>query len=147
MKTEYLMSIESSESLLEEIGAQALTTAAYQPPDTIVQTIDAVTKGDVVKVSAFTVKIAMLYVNLESSQVQLLSHHHFSVVNVGTLTMEQRTICNMKGVTSSSADSTVLNKAFFIFWLTLMALINPVFCENLINTLYTTCPRPHCRCR
>ncbi|XP_041813015.1 cytochrome b-c1 complex subunit 2, mitochondrial [Chelmon rostratus] len=49
VKTEYLMSIESSESLLEELGAQALTTAAYQPPDAIVQAIDAVTQGDVVK--------------------------------------------------------------------------------------------------
>ncbi|XP_038556225.1 cytochrome b-c1 complex subunit 2, mitochondrial [Micropterus salmoides] len=49
VKAEYLMSIESSESLLEEIGAQALTTAAYQPPDTVVQAIDAVTHDDVVE--------------------------------------------------------------------------------------------------
>uniref|UniRef100_A0A665V2G2 Cytochrome b-c1 complex subunit 2, mitochondrial-like n=1 Tax=Echeneis naucrates TaxID=173247 RepID=A0A665V2G2_ECHNA len=49
VKAEYLMSIESSEGLLEEMGAQALTTAAYQPPDTVLQTIDAVTQDDVVK--------------------------------------------------------------------------------------------------
>ncbi|CAJ1074986.1 cytochrome b-c1 complex subunit 2%2C mitochondrial [Xyrichtys novacula] len=49
VKTEYLMSIESSESLLEEIGAQALTTAAYQAPDAVLQALDAVTHEDVVK--------------------------------------------------------------------------------------------------
>ncbi|XP_041831818.1 cytochrome b-c1 complex subunit 2, mitochondrial isoform X1 [Melanotaenia boesemani] len=49
MKAEYLMSIESSEGLLEEIGAQALTTAAYQAPDTVLQAIDTVTQDDVVK--------------------------------------------------------------------------------------------------
>ncbi|KAM9346370.1 ubiquinol-cytochrome c reductase core protein 2a [Symphorus nematophorus] len=49
VKSEYVMSLESSEGLLEEIGAQALTTAAYQLPDAVVQTIDAVTQADVVK--------------------------------------------------------------------------------------------------
>ncbi|XP_076609700.1 ubiquinol-cytochrome c reductase core protein 2a [Chaetodon auriga] len=49
VKTEYLMSIESSESLLEEIGAQALTSATYQPADSVIQAIDAVTQSDVVK--------------------------------------------------------------------------------------------------
>lgn len=49
VKTEYLMSVESSESLLEEIGAQALATAAYQLPDTVVKAIDGITKDDVVK--------------------------------------------------------------------------------------------------
>ncbi|XP_070836953.1 ubiquinol-cytochrome c reductase core protein 2a [Chaetodon trifascialis] len=49
VKTDYLMSIESSESLLEEIGAQALTAATYQPADSVIQAIDAVTHGDVVK--------------------------------------------------------------------------------------------------
>lgn len=53
MKTEYLMSIESSDILLEEIGAQALTTGAYQSPDAVVQAMDAVTHDDVVKVRAF----------------------------------------------------------------------------------------------
>nr|XP_046270942.1 cytochrome b-c1 complex subunit 2, mitochondrial [Scatophagus argus] len=49
VKTEYLMSLESPESLLEEIGAQALATAGYQLPDNVVQAIDAVTKDEVVK--------------------------------------------------------------------------------------------------
>jgi len=48
-KAEYLMSIESSEGLLEEIGAQVLTTAAYQLPDAVLQAIDSITKDDVVK--------------------------------------------------------------------------------------------------
>ncbi|XP_029293100.1 ubiquinol-cytochrome c reductase core protein 2a [Cottoperca gobio] len=47
-KAEYLMSIESSEGLMEEIGAQALTTAAYQLPDAVLQVIDGVTQDDVV---------------------------------------------------------------------------------------------------
>lgn len=51
VKTDYLMSLETSESLLEEIGAQALATAAYELPDAVVKAIDAVTHGDVVKVS------------------------------------------------------------------------------------------------
>lgn len=51
------MSMESSEALIEEIGAQALTTAAYQPPATVLQTIDTVTKDDVVKVSPFSVAV------------------------------------------------------------------------------------------
>lgn len=51
VKTDYLMSLETSESLLEEIGAQALATATYELPDTVVKAIDAVTHGDVVKVS------------------------------------------------------------------------------------------------
>lgn len=49
VKSEYLMSMESSESLLEEIGAQALTTAAYQLPATVLEAIDAVTQDDLVK--------------------------------------------------------------------------------------------------
>ncbi|XP_069558865.1 ubiquinol-cytochrome c reductase core protein 2a isoform X1 [Brachyistius frenatus] len=49
VKAEYLMSIESSEGLLEEIGAQALASGAYHVPDTVLQAIDAVTLNDVVK--------------------------------------------------------------------------------------------------
>lgn len=52
VKTEYLMSIENSDGLLEEIGAQALTTASYQLPDSVLQTIDAVALSDVVQVCA-----------------------------------------------------------------------------------------------
>lgn len=49
VKAEYLMSIESSEGLMEEVGAQALTTATYQGPETVLQAIDAVTHDDVIK--------------------------------------------------------------------------------------------------
>ncbi|XP_008284792.1 ubiquinol-cytochrome c reductase core protein 2a [Stegastes partitus] len=49
VKAEYLMSTESSESLMEEIGAQALATGAYQVPDATLKAIDAVTQDDVVK--------------------------------------------------------------------------------------------------
>ncbi|CAG5897765.1 ubiquinol-cytochrome c reductase core protein 2a [Menidia menidia] len=49
VKAEYLMLVESSEGLIEEIGAQVLNTAAYQSPDAVLQVIDAVTKDDVVK--------------------------------------------------------------------------------------------------
>lgn len=49
VKAEYLMSMECSESLLEEIGAQALTTSTYQLPETVVRAVDAVTHDDVVK--------------------------------------------------------------------------------------------------
>lgn len=47
------MSVESSDVLMEEIGAQTLTTAAYQLPHTVLQTTDAVTQEDVVKVCGF----------------------------------------------------------------------------------------------
>lgn len=61
VKTEYLMSLESSEILLEEIGAQALATAAYQPPDAVLQAIDAVTLDSVVQASGFIVATVILY--------------------------------------------------------------------------------------
>ncbi|XP_010772055.1 cytochrome b-c1 complex subunit 2, mitochondrial-like [Notothenia coriiceps] len=52
VKAEYLMSIESDESLMEEIGAQVLSTAAYQLPDAILQAIDGVTHDEVVKAAS-----------------------------------------------------------------------------------------------
>lgn len=55
------MSLESSEILLEEIGAQALATAAYQPPDAVLQAIDAVTLDSVVQASGFFVAVVILY--------------------------------------------------------------------------------------
>lgn len=55
------MSMESSEIVLEEIGAQALATAAYQPPDTVLQAIDAVTRENVVQASASIVAVVMLF--------------------------------------------------------------------------------------
>ncbi|MEQ2199427.1 hypothetical protein XENOCAPTIV_027052, partial [Xenoophorus captivus] len=51
VKAEYLMSIESSEGLMEEIGAQVLSTAAYQAPESVLQAIDTITKNDVVMAS------------------------------------------------------------------------------------------------
>lgn len=50
-KVDYLMSTESSEGLMAEMGAQALATGTYQPPETVLQAIDAITQDDVVKVS------------------------------------------------------------------------------------------------
>ncbi|KAM7386853.1 hypothetical protein PAMA_009471 [Pampus argenteus] len=47
VKTEYLMSLESSEGLMEEIGAQALTTAMYQLSETVLQAVDSITQDDV----------------------------------------------------------------------------------------------------
>uniref|UniRef100_A0A667WYJ7 Ubiquinol-cytochrome c reductase core protein 2a n=1 Tax=Myripristis murdjan TaxID=586833 RepID=A0A667WYJ7_9TELE len=49
VKAEYLMSMESSESVLDEIGSQALATGAYKAPQAVLQDIDAVTHADVVK--------------------------------------------------------------------------------------------------
>ncbi|XP_072522754.1 cytochrome b-c1 complex subunit 2, mitochondrial isoform X2 [Salminus brasiliensis] len=48
LKAEYLMSIESSENLLETIGMQALTEGTYHSPEAITQKIDAVSSSDVV---------------------------------------------------------------------------------------------------
>ncbi|MCI4384102.1 cytochrome b-c1 complex subunit 2, mitochondrial [Pangasianodon hypophthalmus] len=48
LKAEYLMSIETSEGLLETIGTQALTEGAYHTPEEITQKIDAVSSSDVV---------------------------------------------------------------------------------------------------
>lgn len=51
VKTEYLMQMENSEVMLEEVGAQALAAAAYQQPDAVLQAVDAVTLDSVVKVT------------------------------------------------------------------------------------------------
>lgn len=51
VKTEYLMLMENSEVMLEEVGAQALAAAAYQQPDAVLQAVDAVTLDNVVKVT------------------------------------------------------------------------------------------------
>ncbi|XP_071766551.2 ubiquinol-cytochrome c reductase core protein 2a [Centroberyx gerrardi] len=48
MKAEYLMSMESSEGLMEELGAQALATGAYQAPQAVLQGIDTISHADVV---------------------------------------------------------------------------------------------------
>lgn len=49
VKSEYLMSIESSAGLLEEIGVQALSAGTYQGPENILQGIEAITPDDVIK--------------------------------------------------------------------------------------------------
>lgn len=51
MKTDYLMMMENSEVMLEEVGAQALAAAAYQQPEAVLQAVDAVTLDNVVKVT------------------------------------------------------------------------------------------------
>lgn len=51
VKTEYLMLMEDSEVMLEEVGAQALAAAAYKQPDAVLQAVDAVTLDNVVKVT------------------------------------------------------------------------------------------------
>ncbi|XP_051905497.1 cytochrome b-c1 complex subunit 2, mitochondrial [Hippocampus zosterae] len=48
-KVDYLMSTESSDGLMAEMGAQALATGTYEPPETVLQAIDAITQDDVVK--------------------------------------------------------------------------------------------------
>lgn len=49
LKAGYLMSVETSEGFLSEIGSQALATGSYMPPSTVLQQIDAVADADVVK--------------------------------------------------------------------------------------------------
>ncbi|KAF4115470.1 hypothetical protein G5714_002959 [Onychostoma macrolepis] len=49
LKTDYLMSLESSEGLLEELGVQVLSSGAYSSPQSVTENIDSVTSSDVVK--------------------------------------------------------------------------------------------------
>ncbi|XP_062388057.1 cytochrome b-c1 complex subunit 2, mitochondrial [Sardina pilchardus] len=42
VKVEYLMSLETTEGLLEEVGAQILSSGAYSKPEAVLQAIDAV---------------------------------------------------------------------------------------------------------
>ncbi|KAL6476889.1 hypothetical protein MHYP_G00153880 [Metynnis hypsauchen] len=48
LKTEYLMVLESSDSLVEEIGIQALTSGAYSSSEAVAKDIDSVTPSDVI---------------------------------------------------------------------------------------------------
>ncbi|XP_075035811.1 cytochrome b-c1 complex subunit 2, mitochondrial [Mixophyes fleayi] len=48
LKSHYLLSVESSSGLLNEIGSQALASGSYTSPDAAVQQIDSVTSADVV---------------------------------------------------------------------------------------------------
>ncbi|XP_067279992.1 ubiquinol-cytochrome c reductase core protein 2a [Pseudorasbora parva] len=49
LKADYLMSLESSEGLLEELGVQVISSGAYSSPQSVTQVIDSVTSADVVK--------------------------------------------------------------------------------------------------
>lgn len=51
LKAALLFSVESSESLLDEIGSQALATGTYTSPATVVEKIDSVATADIVNVS------------------------------------------------------------------------------------------------
>lgn len=51
LKAEYLMSMETSEGLLEAIGMQALTEGTCHTPEAVIQKIDAVSSSDIVNVS------------------------------------------------------------------------------------------------
>lgn len=59
MTAEYLMSIESSEGLMDAIGSQALAEGSYHSPEAVTQKIDAVSSADVVNVSNCWIKIKM----------------------------------------------------------------------------------------
>ncbi|KAK2108722.1 Cytochrome b-c1 complex subunit 2, mitochondrial, partial [Saguinus oedipus] len=48
LKAGYLMSVESSEGLLEEVGSQALIASSYVPPSTVLQQIDSVANADII---------------------------------------------------------------------------------------------------
>lgn len=48
LKAGYLMSVESSEGFLDEVGSQALAAGSYTPPSTALQQIDAVADTDVI---------------------------------------------------------------------------------------------------
>ena len=61
------MNIETSEGLIEELGAQALATGAYQSPDAVTQSIAAVTHADVVNVSILPSLLPQVYGGLTTS--------------------------------------------------------------------------------
>lgn len=48
LKAGYLMSVETSEGFLNEVGSQALFAGSYIPPSTVIQQIDLVTDTDVI---------------------------------------------------------------------------------------------------
>uniref|UniRef100_A0A2I3RVP0 Cytochrome b-c1 complex subunit 2, mitochondrial n=2 Tax=Pan TaxID=9596 RepID=A0A2I3RVP0_PANTR len=48
LKAGYLMSVESSECFLEEVGSQALVAGSYVPPSTVLQQIDSVANADII---------------------------------------------------------------------------------------------------
>uniref|UniRef100_A0A9L0SVH6 Ubiquinol-cytochrome c reductase core protein 2 n=1 Tax=Equus caballus TaxID=9796 RepID=A0A9L0SVH6_HORSE len=48
LKAGYLMSVESSEGFLDEVGSQALAAGSYTPPSTVLQQIDSVADADII---------------------------------------------------------------------------------------------------
>uniref|UniRef100_A0A2K6QGW7 Cytochrome b-c1 complex subunit 2, mitochondrial n=1 Tax=Rhinopithecus roxellana TaxID=61622 RepID=A0A2K6QGW7_RHIRO len=48
LKAGYLMSVESSERFLEEVGSQALVAGSFVPPSTVLQQIDSVANADII---------------------------------------------------------------------------------------------------
>uniref|UniRef100_A0A2K6JN41 Cytochrome b-c1 complex subunit 2, mitochondrial n=1 Tax=Rhinopithecus bieti TaxID=61621 RepID=A0A2K6JN41_RHIBE len=48
LKAGYLMSVESSEHFLEEVGSQALVAGSFVPPSTVLQQIDSVANADII---------------------------------------------------------------------------------------------------
>ncbi|CAD7682154.1 unnamed protein product [Nyctereutes procyonoides] len=48
LKAAYLMSVESSEGFLDEVGSQVLVAGSYMPPTTVLQQIDSVADTDIV---------------------------------------------------------------------------------------------------
>lgn len=58
------MALECSDAALEVLGLQALQGGAYQTPDAVAQSINAVTADDVINVSP-----------LVSSHLRIFSHH------------------------------------------------------------------------
>nr|KAF6442781.1 ubiquinol-cytochrome c reductase core protein 2 [Rousettus aegyptiacus] len=48
LKAGYLMSVESSDGFLDEIGCQALVAGSYMPPSAVLQQIDSVADADVI---------------------------------------------------------------------------------------------------
>lgn len=61
LKADYLMSLESSEGLLEELGVQVISSGTYSSPQSVTQIIDSVTSSDVVKVSLLTHDESLIY--------------------------------------------------------------------------------------
>lgn len=64
LKAGYLMSVETSEGFLSEIGSQALLAGSYMSPPTFLQQIDSVADADVIKVSKWNMCFSLWLFNL-----------------------------------------------------------------------------------
>lgn len=77
VKAEYLMSLETSDSLLEEVGAQLLASGAYSKPEAVLQAIDAVSSSEVANVSVLTMDtfiIDRIFMHVHSLYFVLLQY-------------------------------------------------------------------------